>query len=175
MTEIELVTTTTLDDLSDIQSKHKVPSDLMAKGIEFAIACKEYKSSTKAYRSVFGEDKTPTQARRFLHLAWVEAIIKRFSAGDYVRYYSKRAEILERLAETALAGNEVSDKNKIEAAKIFLDNTKMPENTTVDITVDVTDEARKSLDRLFEGLDRLTKESKMITHSGEIVDVETIE
>jgi len=174
MTEVEMITSTMLEDMSDIQNKYRIPSDKFSKGIEFAIACKEYKSSTKAYRSVYGASKTPVEARRFLHLAWVEAIVRRFSAGDYIRYYGLRARIIEEMASLAL-DEDVADKNKIEAAKVFLDNTKMPENTTVDINIDVTDEAKKSLDRLFDGLQQLVDGNKMITPSGEIVEVEYIQ
>ncbi len=170
MKEMEMLSSTILDDMSDIQARYKVHSDRFAEGIEFALACTTEKSSTKAFRLVFGADKSSTQARRFLALEWVGQIVKRFAAKDFITYYATRSRLLEEMASMAMDG-EVSAKVRVEAASLFLTQTKMPDNVAVDITIDVTDEARQSLDRLFEGLSALSKENKMITASGEVIDV----
>lgn len=167
------ITANMLSDMEDIKGKYRIDDDRFARGIRFALLISEGKSRLDAYRDAFPEEtdkNVNVKASQFARFKWVGDIVTRMVAGNYIMFADKHYQALEELFTIGMNGN--SEKNRVDALKAFIENTKKPE-AKVDTFININVGA-DMLDKLESQLSNMASNSKFLSKGGEIIDVNSI-
>ena len=146
------------------------------KGLQFAQLVFMKKDKKKAYEAVFGpyitgdgRDRTSDEATRFIMRRWVTQIIDRLQQAEGAVFLDKRLQVLQEAYESAM---EEKGRNKLEAMRLFLEQTKK-DKLEVEVTHshEVAGELKEQLDTVLK---QLSKSKQVILPSGEVIDAEVI-
>lgn len=175
MNAVEATLPSLLEDFSDIRSSYKVKEEEFAKGIRFCLLVTSYTSAKKAYKEIFGDNGNLNRDYvAYMKKKWVDALMKRMHASNYLLFSDTRNKVLSRMSEMAL-DESLTTKAQIDAAKVFLDNTSMPEVSSHEVTIDVSNEAKETFMNLVNGIAAIANQGKHINQNGEIVEVELLQ
>ena len=169
--QVVAMTMDMLEDFSDIRKEASSVSDeRFTKGLRFALLISEGKSRALAYVDAFGDVDNPTRnANNLLRTAWVGKCIDRLISGNHIFMADKHLQALDELFKIGMDG-DVAPKVRVDSLKFFAELTKKPEALKIDI--DTTIHIGKEMaDRIDHAIAALAGESKMITQSGEVIEV----
>jgi hypothetical protein len=161
-----------ISDFSDIKANSKIGDEAFEKGFHFAMLISEGKSKGVAYATVYGEDKYASQSgNRLVRTKWIAEIINRLVTGNHIIFADMHYRALEELYNIGMDGD--SEKNRVEALKVFVDATKRPQ-TKVDTQINIS-LGGEMLDRLEAQLSALASNAQLVLKSGDIIDCEVIQ
>jgi len=163
-----------LEDFSDIKKNARIGDEDFEKGVKFALLISEGRDKTSAYMAAYSEPDKPTAcivANRMVRTKWVSELINRLVAGNHIIFADKHYSALAELYDIGM-DSSVSPKVRVESLKAFVDSTKMPQ-TKVDTQINIS-LGSEMTERLEKQLAILASNAKMVTHSGDLVDVEVM-
>ena len=175
MNVVEATLPTALEDMSDIKRQYKVDEVEFNKAIEFGLAMTSFTALKDAYVSIFPESQNPRKdASRYIKRKYVTEVVKRLQASNYLLFSDVRNKVIQEMGQVAL--DRGAGRQQVEAAKVFLEHTKMPENITLDVDIDISDDAKEAMNA-FLGTMQMISQGKvgMIGKDGKITDVEVCE
>lgn len=169
-----LIVSNVLSDFDDIKASHRIDDERFKQGIQFALMMSTGTNRVDAYIEAFefnGDRKiAKTLASKAVHTKWISAIVNRLVAGSHIMFADKHYMALEELYRIGMDGD--SEKNRVDALKGFLEYTKRPEaKIDAPITINIGGEM---IDKLEAQLNTLANNAKLLTKSGDIIDVEAI-
>ena len=171
-TVVENSIKTIMEDFTDIKKNARIDDEKFEVGVKFAVLISEGRDKTSAYMSAFGEsDRTRAcvLANKFIRTKWVSDLVNRLITGNHVIFADKHYQALEEMYDIGM-DKGISPKVRVDALKAFVECTKRPE-AKVDTQINISLGAEMT-EKLEQQLALLAQNSKMITHSGEIIDVE---
>jgi hypothetical protein len=160
---------TICEDFNDIRVSSRIGDEEFNKGVKFALLISEGRSRGVAYTEVYGE-KNSAEANRMLRIKWIAEIINRLVTGNHIIFADMHYQALTELYNIGMEGD--SEKNRVEALKVFVDATKRPQ-TKVDTQINIS-VGGEMLDRLEAQLSALAKNAQLVLKSGDIIDCEVI-
>jgi len=172
----ESIVRTLLDDLSDIKKNYRIGDDMFKNGVNFCSRLSTGESRVKVWIDIYGEGgKASRDSGRFMKLKWIEDILHRLYTSNHFQHVDDRIQILNRIKTIAL-DEDASHKASIDAAKVFLDSTAMPEKLNVDVTFDVNDEAKVAFDNMISAIAMVANGNVdgMLSDTGEVIDVKLV-
>ena len=172
MNAVEATLPSVLNDMSDIRNKYKIADEDFNKAIKFGLALTSFTSLTEAYKSVFPDSQNPKlEAARYIKRKYVTEIVKRFQADNYLLFSHKRNQVIEKMGNVAL--DDDAGRLQVEAAKVFLEHTKMPENLVLDVDLDISDDAKEAMSAFLTTMSHIAQgKVGMIGRDGTITDTE---
>lgn len=163
-----------LEDFDDIKASHRIDDERFGMGIKFALALSTGSNRTDAYIDAFGftgdRNTAKTLASKAVHTKWISAIVSRMITGNHIMFADKHYQALEELYRIGMDGD--SERNRVDALKGFLEYTKRPE-AKVDAPININI-GMDMIEKLEAQLLGLAQNAKLLTKSGEIIDVEAI-
>ena len=163
-----------LEDFDDIKASHRIDDERFAQGIKFALALSTGSNRTDAYIDAFnhtGDRNTAkTLASKAVHTKWINAIVNRLITGNHIMFADKHYKALEELYRIGMHGD--SERNRVDALKGFLEYTKRPD-AKVDAPININI-GLDMIEKLEAQLSSLAQNAKLLTKSGDIIDVEAI-
>ena len=172
----EVIVHTLLDDLSDIKKNYRIGDDIFKNGVDFCTRLSTGESRIKVWVDIYGETYKPSRdSGRFMKLKWVEDILHRLYTSNHFQHVDDRIQILNRMKLIAL-DEDASHKANIDAAKVFLDSTAMPEKLNVDVTFDIDDKAKVAFDNMINAISMVAngKVDGILSADGEVIDVKLV-
>ena len=160
-------------------------------------------NATEAYKKAMANDKfvlervhAPTdsnaykeltnQASRFQRLPHVRQLQAQVDLPEYVMLAGTRMQMMQVLVTEAMTA--AYSKDRISAAKAVVENTKPPENKTLDVTLGVSDDVKSAQERISEQMESMIDIQMREYNSGksldevqklnvvtDIIDVETVD
>ncbi len=176
MTVAENIARSLFDDFTDIKNKHKVRDNDFKYGLEFCVRLSTGESRTVVWKEIYGGDGDPARdSTRFMKLKWVEDVLHRLYTSNHFQHVDDRAQILKRMRDIALDLG-ATHKSNIDAAKVFLDSTAMPDRLNVDVNIDVSDEAKLAFNNMVTAIGMVANGTinGVISPEGEVVDVKLV-
>ncbi len=167
-----------LSDFNDIRNHYEVKDHEFEQAVKFCLAFTSSDTRIDAYMDVFGEVDRKVAARQsayYIKRSYVDSLLKRMYASNHLLYSDTRNLVIKRMGVMAL-DQDVADKNAIDAAKVFLENTKMPESIVVDHKFEMDDKSVKAMDSFMHVMEQISQgKIGMMSPKGEVIDVEEIE
>lgn len=164
-----------LEDFSDIRKEvMNVSDERFSQGLRFALLISEGKSRALSYVDAFGDSDNPTRdANNLLRSSWVGKCVDRMISGNHIFLADKHITALNEMFDIGMS-SDVAPKVRVDALKFFAELTKKPEALKIDI--DTTIHIGKEMSDKIDGMiTALSGENKMITQSGEIIEVKTLD
>ena len=180
MNVTEAITPQIFDDFNDVKLRYEVSDEDFSKAVRFALAFTSNTSRQDAFREVFPEMVKKNIGREsayYLKRSYVNSLITRMYATNNLMYSDKRNMVIEEMCLVAMEdGEAVGYRNKIDAAKVFLENTRMPESLVIDHKFDIDDSSKKAMDAFMGTMEAISQgKIGMMNKEGEIIDVLEIE
>ncbi len=176
MTVVEANLPSVVEDLSDLKQYYKIDDEPFNQAVKFGMALTSFSSLVQAYASVFPEIQGRSlkrDAASYIKRKYVSEVVKRLQAGNYLMFADTRREVIEEMGKLALDRDQ--GRQQVEAAKVFLEHTSMPENVTLDVMIDMTDESKEMMNQFLSTIKAVANGSVgMIGAGGVITDVEVI-
>lgn len=175
MNTLDATLPSVLEDMSDIKNQYRVDDVEFNKAIEFGLAMTSFTSLKDAYLSVFPNSKEPKkEASRYIKRKYVSDVVKRLQASNYLLFSDTRNKVIQEMG--LLAMDRGAGRQQVEAAKVFLEHTKMPESVTLDVDIDISDDAKEAMDAFITTMKMISSGNVgMIDRDGTITDVKVIE
>lgn len=171
----ELVTRDVLDDFSGIKNRYKINDEKFKRGMDFCVRVSSGDSRVYSWVEIFGETSNPARdSLTFMRAGWVDAILMKMQVGNNLRHLEVRSKILERMSTIAL-DEEASNKSSIDAAKVFLENTNMPEQLNVDVELNINEDAQNAMNAFLGTMQAIASgKAPMIGTDGKFIETELI-
>jgi hypothetical protein len=169
-----MIVSNILSDFDDIKANHRIDDERFSQGVQFALLLSTGSNRTDAYIEAFnhtGDRNTAkTLASKAVHTKWISSIVNRIVTGNHIMFADKHYKALEELYRIGMDGD--SERNRVDALKGFLEYTKRPEaKIDAPITINIGSEM---IDKLESQLSLLANSAKLLTKSGDIIDVQEI-
>lgn len=171
----EAISRSIFDDFTDIKNRYKLGDEKFKLGLEFCTRLSTGESRTKVWTDIFGEDGNPTRdSGKFMKISWVEDILHRLYVSNHFQHVDTRVQVLNRMSTIAL-DESASHKASIDAAKVFLDSTAMPDKLADDIVIDISDEAKEAMGAFINAMSLISRgKAPMLGRSGEFIEIEVV-
>jgi hypothetical protein len=160
-----------LNDFDDIKARYRVGNEGFEKGFKFALLLCEGRSKVQAYREAVDSEGNADEANKYSRFKFVQAIVERLVAGNFVLFADKHYKALEELYRLGMESG--SDKVRSDSLIAFIDRTGL--NTKkVDVEVNIN-LGTDMLDRIEQQLNSLASSSLLVQKSGDVIECKVIE
>ena len=180
MTVVEAIVPQIFEDFTDIKNHYDVTDEDFTRAVRFCLGFTSSETRAEAYLKIFPDTSQRDAGKLsawYIKKKYVDDILSRMYSTNNLMYSDKRNIVIQEMSRVAMAdGDDIGYRNKIDAAKVFLENTKMPESIVIDHKFEVDDKSVKAMES-FMGVMEAISQGKvgMLGRDGEIIDVEEIE
>lgn len=164
------------NDFTDIKNRYKLGDEEFKNGLSFCTRLSTGESRIAIWKDIFGEEGNPTRdSTRFMKQQWVDAILHRLYTTNHFEHVDQRNKILNKMYSLAM-DDGTGAREQINAAKVFLDGTSLPDKIQEDVQLDITDEAKEAM-LAFTNTMKMIRDGQvpMLNNKGEFVEVEIVE
>lgn len=172
----KVISNNIFNDFTDIKNRYRLGDEEFKKGLSFCTRLSTGESRIDIWKDIFGDEGNPRRdSTRFMKMKWVDDILHRLYTTNHFEHVDKRNKILEKMYQTAM-DDRTGSREQINAAKVYLENTALPDKLNEDVQIDISDEAKEAM-LAFTNTMRMISEGKapMLDNKGKFLDVEVIE
>ena len=171
----QVVSNNLFNDFTDIKNKYRISDDDFKNGLDFCVRLSSGENRVDTWKEVYGETANPSRdSSRFMKLQWISDILHKLYVSNHFEHVDTRHKILSRMSDIAL-DESASHKASIDAAKVFLESTNMPDSLHVDVDIDINDDAKIAMDAFVNTMKMISSgQAGLISKDGNIIDVKVI-
>ena len=163
-----------LDELKSIQKKYSISNERFVQGLTFCESIIDGESINGAYASVFGvsEEEASKVSANMKRAKWVQELVAYLTPDPAMQYFEHKQEIVRANMRT-IANPESEAKDVASASKAIEAYIKTPAKEVAE--ENGMSAAQELLGSFVQGLKELSGQNKMISSSGDIIDVGVME
>jgi len=163
-----------IEELKEIQTRYNIDPERFVSGLTFAEAISDGTPANTAYQEVFRVDSR-TAAQNSANLKrtkWIQDLVMYLAPAPEVEYASIKREIIGRNMKIVRGS---FDPSEITAASNALSKYITPPKREASLEEVTSSAAQMIVQQLSENVAKLAQDKKMISQSGEIIDVGVLE
>ena len=163
-----------IEDLKEIQAKYKITPERFVQGLSFAESLADGQPANTAYQSAFMVDSRVAahNSANLKRTKWIQELVMYLVPAPEVEYAGIKREIVAKNMKIVRGS---FDPAEIASASNTLSKYILPPKQDKTLEEVTTSAAQMIVQQLSENVSKLAQAKKLISQSGEIIDVGVLE